>query len=61
MVYLNHVDENEKNWTKIHVKEREVTWAPLIRVRSGGLVKEGWKGGDWKVPKYLNQTDYCTQ
>lgn len=56
MVYLNHVVENG---TKISVKEREVTWAQLIRVRSGGSLAD-LDVDRWKTPKHLNQSNYCT-
>ena len=54
MVYLNHL----VNGRKIEVKERELTWAPLLRVRSGGVL---WDNERWKAPKHLNQSYYCSQ
>jgi len=52
-VYLDHV---KNNGTKIHVKEQELNWAQLIRVRAGGLLSDGKR---WKAPKYMNESNYC--
>ena len=57
-VYLDH--RMEDIGTKLLVKEREVEWAPLVRVRSGGFLAD-MDVGRWKTPKHLNQSNYCSR
>lgn len=48
-LYLDHGDG-----VKLRVKERDLRWAQLIRVRSGGMLADA---GRWGVKqKYLNET-----